>query len=135
MLFFGYTNCPDTCPITLGKMNTVLNRMGTDASQVQFVMITVDPERDTPAKIGDYVRTFNPKFIGLSGSADEIAAAAAEFGIYYQKVPGNSPTTYSMNHTASILVLNRQGAICLIWPSDIQAADAAADLRTLLRNK
>jgi protein SCO1 len=134
VLYFGYTFCPDICPATLSKISKALERSGKDASQVAVVMVTVDPERDEPEKLGPYVRRFSPQFIGLSGSAEQIASVASEFGIFYEKREVSGSAGYLVNHTASVLVLDRQGRIALIWPFEIEIAQMTSDLHVLLKN-
>jgi protein SCO1/2 len=135
VIYFGYTFCPDICPATLSKINKALERLGKDADQVSVVMVTVDPERDTAEKLGAYVRRFNPAFIGLSGSADQIAAVAKEFGIFYEKKEVSTSAKYLVDHTASVLVLDGEGRISLIWPYEIEVADMASDLRVMLKGR
>jgi protein SCO1/2 len=135
VVYFGYTYCPDICPATLSKINKALDRLGKDADRFEVVMVTVDPERDTAEKLGAYVRKFNPEFIGLSGTLDEIAAAAKEFGIYYEKKEVSTSAKYLVDHTASVLVLDAEGRISLIWPYEIETAQMASDLRVLLKGR
>ena len=135
VIYFGYTFCPDICPATLSKINKALDRLGKDADRVAVVMVTVDPERDTAEKLGAYVRKFNPEFIGLSGTPDEIAAAAKEFGIFYEKKEVSTSAKYLVDHTASVLVLDAEGRISLIWPYEIEAAQMASDLRVMLKGR
>jgi protein SCO1/2 len=135
VMYFGYTFCPDVCPATLSKLNKALERLGKDADQVQVIMVTVDPERDTADKLGPYVRRFNPQFTGLSGTAEDIAKVAKEFGIFYEKKAVATAAKYLVDHTASVLVLDRDGRISLIWPFEIEAAAMASDLRVLLRKR
>lgn len=133
VLYFGYTFCPDICPASLAKANLALERLGADAEKVQVIMVSVDPERDTAEKLGEYVRRFNPGFVGLTGSETEIAAVAKEFGIYYAKQEVSSSAGYLVDHTASMLILNSRGQIREIWPYEIKPEQAAADLKILLR--
>ena len=135
VVYFGYTFCPDICPATLSKLNRALEQVGKDAEKVAVVMVTVDPERDTAEKLGPYVRRFNPNFIGLSGTPEEIAAVAKDIGIFYEKREVSTSAGYLVDHTASVLVLNPEGQIRLIWPYEVQADQAAADLRALLRER
>ncbi len=133
VIYFGYTYCPDICPATLSKINKALERLGKDAEQVSVVMVTVDPERDAADKLGPYVRRFNPAFIGLSGTLDQIAAVAKEFGIFYEKKEVSTSAGYLVDHTASVLILDGEGRISLIWPYEIEVAQMASDLRILLK--
>lgn len=135
VIYFGYTFCPDICPATLSKINKALERMGKDADEVAVVMVTVDPERDTAEKLGVYVRRFNPQFIGLSGTLDEIAGVAKEFGIFYEKKEVTTSAKYLVDHTASVLVIDREGRISLIWPYEIEVSEMASDLRVMLKER
>lgn len=135
VLFFGYTNCPDECPTTLAKLKTVVDALGSSGSQVQVVMVTVDPERDSPVKVTSYVHEFHPSFIGLTGSSDQIAAAAKEFGIAYQKTNIKSDTVYSMEHTLAEFVFDKKGQLRTVWPYEIVTGDALSDLSVLVSEK
>lgn len=135
VMYFGYTFCPDICPATLSKINQALGRIGAEAGEVVVVMVTVDPERDTAEKLGTYVRRFNPNFLGLTGSPEEIAAVAREFGIFYEKTEVSTSAGYLVDHTASVLILDREGRIALIWPYGLETADMASDLRTLAKRR
>ncbi len=132
VLYFGYTFCPDVCPATLSEWAKAMRLLGDKADQVQFLMITVDPERDTPAKMADYVSHFDPRFIGLSGPADEIARIATLYGVYYQKHEEGGEN-YLVDHTATQTVIDKDGYIKLIFPFGTTADDIAADLRYMLR--
>lgn len=133
VVFFGYTQCPDVCPTTLAALADAMKQLGPDADRVQVLFVTVDPERDTPALLEQYVPAFDKRFLGLSGDADAIARTAKEFKIIYQKVPGSSPGTYTMDHSAGTYVFDPQGRLRL-YVSNGQGSDVFAhDLRELLR--
>jgi len=132
VLYFGYTFCPDVCPMTLAKLAQARSLIGAPAADVQVVMVTVDPERDTPELLHRYVTNFDPTFLGLTGTPDDIAAAATALGIYYRKHEGSAATGYLVDHTATTLVLDRQGIPRLIFPPDQESPEIAADLRVLL---
>jgi protein SCO1/2 len=132
VVFFGYTQCPDVCPTTLAALAETMKELGPDADRVQVLFITVDPERDTPALLAQYVPAFDPRFLGLYGDAEATARTAREFKIIYQKVPGSS-TTYTMDHSAGTYVFDPQGRLRL-YVANGQGADVFAhDLRELLR--
>lgn len=133
VLYFGYTFCPDVCPATLSTMKEAMKLMGRKADDVQFIMISVDPERDTPEKIAEYVAYFHPSFIGVTGEPDELAEIAALYGIYYQKHEGTAATGYLVDHTATMVVIDREGYIKLILPFGITGEEVASDLKQLLR--
>jgi protein SCO1/2 len=111
-LFFGFTHCPDVCPTTLAVFNDVsraLRERPGGAADVRFVMVSVDPERDTPQALAKYVAAFNPEFLGLTGEAGEIARLCESLGVKYAKVPGATPASYHMDHSSSVLLADPQG--------------------------
>ena len=132
VVFFGFTQCPDVCPTTLADLAEAKKRLGAAGDQVQAVFITIDPERDTAAVLAQYVPAFDPSFVALRGSAEQIAAAAKEFKIYYQKVAGKTPTSYTMDHTAGAYVFDKQGRVRLFMRHGTGVDDIVADLRQLL---
>lgn len=134
-LFFGYTHCPDVCPTTMSRLHAATTLLGKEAQRVQVVFITLDPERDTPALLAQYVPAFDPSFIGLHGSADDIAATAKEFHVFYQKQPGSTPASYTIDHTAGVFVFDPQGRLRLFVRETETPANIAADLKLLLAGK
>jgi protein SCO1/2 len=133
VVFFGFAQCPDICPTTLADLAQVKKQLGADGDRIQIVFITVDPERDSPQVLASYVPAFDPSFIGLTGSAEEIAAAAHEFKVFYQKVAGKTATSYTIDHTAGAYVFDREGRVRLFLRHGAGAEAIAADLRRLLR--
>lgn len=131
VLFFGFLQCPDVCPTTLSGLAAVMKQLGAKADDVQVVFVTVDPERDTPAQLGQYVTAFDRRFIGLRGSAAELEQAARLFKVYYAK--SDTPDGYSMDHSAGQFVLDRQGRARLLVPYGAGQAVLAHDLGVLLR--
>ncbi len=131
MLFFGFTQCPDVCPTALSRAVEIKKLLGKEADKLQVLFITIDPERDTAALLGEYMRAFDPAFLGLRGSAEQTAKAAADFKIFYRKVASGS--SYTMDHTAITYVADAQGKIRLAIKHGQTAAQCAADLRTLMR--
>jgi len=111
VLFFGYTQCPDVCPTTLSELAATMQKLGADADRVQVLFVTVDPDRDTPDLLSRYVPAFNPSFLGLYGDAAATEATAKEFKIIYQKQPGPTPGTYSVDHSAGTYVFDPQGRL------------------------
>ena len=111
VIFFGYTQCPDACPTTLSELAAALQKLGPDAAGVQVLFVTVDPERDTPDLLSHYVPAFNPSFLGLRGDAQATADAAKEFKVIYQKQPGATPGSYSMDHSAGTFIFDPQGRL------------------------
>ena len=111
-LFFGFTHCPDLCPTTLTVFNQVhrLLKAHPDAARdVRFVFVSVDPERDTPAVMKQYVAAFNPEFVGITGSAADLARLGDSLGVVYSKVPGSAPDQYFMDHSSAVLLIDPQG--------------------------
>jgi protein SCO1 len=135
VLFFGYTHCPDVCPTTLADIAGALRMLGPDAAKVQVLFVTADPERDTPELLAKYLPSFDPSFLGLTGSPEEIAKAAKEFKVFYQKQPGKTPETYTVDHSAGTFVFDPQGRLRLYVPYGKGADVFAHDLSILLGRK
>lgn len=133
LIYFGYTFCPDVCPGTLGNVAQALRDMGAKAEDVQLIMISLDPERDTPEKLAEYMGHFHPSFIGITGTKEQLDEVAALYGIYYQKAEGSDATNYLVDHTATLLVLNREGHLKLVFPFGVTAEEIADDLKYILR--
>lgn len=131
-LFFGYTQCPDVCPTTMAEMAAVMKALGPQASQVQVLFITVDPERDTQELLAQYVPAFDPSFIGLRGDAEATAATAKEFKVFYAKSPGATPQSYSVDHTYGSYVFDRSGKIRLFVRHGKGPAPILHDIALLL---
>ena len=133
VLFFGYTQCPDVCPTTLSTLAEAMKQLGPDADRVQALFVTVDPERDTAELLKEYVPAFDTRFVGLRGDAAQIEAVAKEFRIIFQKVPGRTPETYTVDHSAGIFVFDPAGRL-RVYEGHGQPPDVLAhDLRALLR--
>ena len=130
-LFFGFTRCPDVCPTTLAELAAVMNQLGADAGGVQVLFVTLDPERDTPALLKQYVPAMHPAFLGLYGDAEAIARTAKEFKVYYQKQPA-SGGGYSVDHTAGTYLFDRKGRLRVFAPYGQDQAALMHDLRLLL---
>ncbi len=128
MIYFGYTFCPDVCPATMVELAKANDALGDESDIVQVIMVTIDPERDSPQLVQEYVNHFDPSFIGLSGSAEEIAAAATPFGIYYEKHEGSEATGYLMSHTSSVVVVDPEGYIRLLYPFNMPGENMAEDI-------
>jgi protein SCO1/2 len=132
VLYFGYTFCPDLCPTTLATLHQALGSLGSQADDVQVVFVSVDWNRDTADVMAKYVSHFDPGFVGLSGTQEQIDAVTQELGIFYLLNLPDQNGSYSVDHTASTRVLDRQGRLKLIWPYDLPPAEIASDLRVLL---
>ncbi len=135
VLFFGYTHCPDVCPTTLGELGITLKRLGPDASKVQVLFVTLDPARDTPAVLAQYVPSFNPSFLGLTGTDEEIARAAKSFKVFYKKQESASKAGYTMDHSANTFVLDGQGRVRLLFGFGSGATPLVHDIQQLLAGK
>jgi protein SCO1/2 len=135
VVFFGYTQCPDVCPTTLQQLVETKRLLGPQGDKLQGVFVTVDPARDTPEILKAYTGAFDPTFIALRGTDDEIADAAKEFKIFYRKVDGATPQGYTIDHTAASYVIDPQGRPRLYVRHGMPAADLAADIKLLLEQK
>jgi protein SCO1/2 len=135
VLFFGYTQCPDVCPTTLSALRETMVLLGDDAKRVQVLFATVDPARDTPQLLAQYVPAFNPAFLGLYGDEKTIAAVAKDFKVFYAKQPGKTPDTYSVDHSTGSFAFDPQGKLRLLLRHGETPANIAADLKLLLAGK
>jgi protein SCO1/2 len=134
VLYFGYTACPDVCPTSLANLRQAMDLLNSQqAGQVQVIFISVDWKRDTPEKLASYAHAFHPSFIGLTGSRGEIDSVTRDFGIYFLLNEPDETGYYSVEHTASTAVLDRQGNLVLQWPYGLQPSELASDLKVLLR--
>lgn len=132
VLFFGYVHCPDICPTTLTELAEVMKRLGPDADKVQVLFVTLDPERDTPEVLAKFVPAFNPKFIGLYGSTEEIAKTAQEYKLLYTKQDGKTPADYTLDHSSGTYIYDQQGKLRLYAGYDVGVDALVADIKTLL---
>ena len=136
LLFFGYTSCPDVCPTTMAELKQALETLDKkDAEQVRVLFVTVDPERDTPERVQEYVDHFNPNFIGLSGMESELVKVWNDYGVFREIVRGNSAAGYLINHTARITVIDRDGNLRLSYAFDTSVDSIVHDLKLLLKEK
>jgi protein SCO1 len=133
VVFFGFTHCPDVCPTALARFATVMKALGPEAERVQVLFVTVDPERDTAAVLSQYVPAFDARFLGLTGTADQVAAAAKEFRIVVQKQSAGSTGDYTVDHSAGIYVFDPQGRLRLYVAPNQDATVLEHDLRELLK--
>jgi len=128
LLFFGYTHCPDICPTTLFDVSEVLRAMGKDADRVNAYFVSVDPERDSPAIIKDYLSSFDPHLKGLTGNADAVVNMLTAYRVYSKKVPGKDGD-YTMDHSAMVYLMDRNGRFVDPFKLDRKPEEAAADLK------
>ncbi|MFN7536171.1 MAG: SCO family protein [Burkholderiales bacterium] len=132
LIFFGFTQCPDVCPTTLAELSEVMKKLGSGADRVQVLFITVDPERDTQTVLGQYVPAFDPRFVGLTGSVEQIAAVAKDFKAFYQKVPTPNGS-YTVDHFSGMYAFDATGRIRLFIRYRAPMDSVVADVKTLLK--
>lgn len=134
LLYFGYTFCPDVCPTTMSDLAEAVAALDAgDAEDVQVIMVTIDPARDDAARMGEYVRYFDDRFLGVTGSEESIGSVATLYGIFYRAGEGTEATGYLMEHTPTVLVIDRAGSLKLVIPFGAEPQDVAADLEYILR--
>ena len=133
VLFFGYTQCPDVCPTTLQELTQARQLLGPLGDRVQGLFVTIDPERDTADVLRAYMKSFDPSYVALVPSSDQLAQAAKHFKVYYKKSEGKTPTSYTMDHTAASFVYDPQGRIRLYTRYGLGAQALADDLRLILK--
>ncbi len=135
VMFFGYTQCPDVCPTSMTELAAVKKLLGKDGDKVQGLFVTVDPERDTPEIMKAYMANFDPSFLALyAASPDQLAAVAKDYKVYYKKVAGKTPTSYTMDHSAGMYVYDTQGRLRLYSRYGSGAGALADDIRLLLKS-
>ncbi|MEO6984558.1 MAG: SCO family protein [Paralcaligenes sp.] len=132
LVFFGFTHCPDVCPTSMAELAQTMKLLKGDAQKVQVVMISVDPERDTGAIMNAYVKAFDPNFVGLTGSPEQLHKTAQSFKAYYAKAAGGTPDSYTMNHSSSFYILDQTGEARVLLPGNAPAKVIAGDIHQLL---
>ena len=132
VIFFGYTQCPDVCPTSMSEMAQAKQLLGADGDKLQGLFVSVDPERDTPAIMKEYMGSFDPTFLALYAQPDKLPEVAKSFRIYYKKVDGKTPTSYTMDHSAGSYVYDTQGRLRLYHRHGSGAPALAGDLKKLL---
>jgi protein SCO1/2 len=135
VVFFGFTQCPDVCPTALQEMAQAKQLLGADGEKLQGVFITVDPERDTPELLKAYMANFGPDFVALRPTAEQLPKVTKDFKIYYKKVEGKTPTSYTMDHSAGSFTFDPKGRIRLYNRHASGAETLAADVKILLSGK
>ena len=133
VVFFGFTQCPDVCPTALAELAEVKRTLGKDGDKLQGIFVTVDPERDTPEVLKGYMANFDPSFLALRGTPEQLAAMAKDYKVYYKKVEGKTPTSYTMDHSAGSFVYDTQGRIRLYTRYGSGAQALADEIRLLLK--
>jgi len=134
VLFFGYAQCPDVCPTTMSEMAQVKQQLGANGDKLQVLFVTVDPARDTPEVMKAYMGAFDPSFVALIPTPEQLAALAKDFKVYFKKVDGKTPTSYSMDHSAASFVYDPQGRLRLYARYGAGVAPMVADLQALLKS-
>lgn len=131
-IFFGYTHCPDVCPTTLSDFAAALQQLGPQAERVQVLFVTVDPQRDTPALLKQYVPAFNPRFLGMTTDAESLKTLAKEYKVVYQKTSVKGADDYLIDHTAGTYIYDPKGRLRLLMPYGSSPDMIAHDLKILL---
>jgi protein SCO1 len=148
LMFFGYTHCPDVCPLTLGKLRLALEQAGERARAVQVLLVTVDPEMDTADRMREYLSNFDPGFVGLTGTRAQLEAVTRAYGVYAGEAPppahgphddshaghgAHPPAPRLIDHTSQVFGIDRRGNFRLLWGSDVTAEQIAEDIQKLLK--
>jgi protein SCO1/2 len=132
VVYFGYTFCPDVCPATLSKLANAMELLGEKSADVQVIMVSVDPARDTPELLAEYVRYFHPDFIGVTGDEATVNRVATLYGVYYEAQDGTAATGYTIDHTSTLMLVDREGYLKLVLPFEGTAEQIAADIEYFL---
>ncbi|MFV0526685.1 MAG: SCO family protein [Acidimicrobiales bacterium] len=131
LIYFGFTNCPDVCPTTLSTVGRALETVD-DPGRVDVLMVSVDPARDDPATLEEYVRFFGPTFRGATGAEEEVALAASAYGVFYELGVPDQDGAYNIDHTASLMAIGPDGVLRIVWPTSVTDNQLAADIDALL---
>ena len=134
VLFFGYTQCPDVCPTTMAELAEAKKALGKDGDKLQVLFITVDPERDTPQVLKAYMANFDPTFLALRPTPAQLPEVAKAYKVYYKKVPGNTPTSYTMDHSAGSYVYDTKGNVRLYYRYGSGVPALVSDIQLLLQS-
>ena len=133
LLFFGYTHCPDVCPATLGDMGWIFDRLGEGSERALFAFVTVDPDRDTPEALAEYMSRFPPEFFGLSGEPEVIEAIKADYGIFSEIDPESDPQYYLVTHTARVFLIDPAGMLRTSYPFGTAREEIYSDIQAILK--
>ncbi|CAM8669616.1 Copper chaperone SCO1/SenC [Comamonadaceae bacterium] len=134
VMFFGFTQCPDVCPTSMTELAEVKKALGADGDKLQGLFVTVDPARDTPEVLKGYMENFDPTFLALYTTPDKLAALAKDFKVYYKRVDGQTPTSYTMDHSAGSYIYDTKGNLRLFTRYGSGAKVLAADIQQLLKS-
>ena len=130
VVFFGFANCPDVCPTTLAEVAAVMEDLGADAEKVQPIFISIDPERDTPNALAEYVPLFNAGIVGLTGTPEQIAETSETFPIFFERIEdASAPDGYTMGHTSHLFLFDPQAGFAASWPYGTSAEEILADVK------
>ena len=132
VVYFGYTFCPDVCPATLSKLAESMEILGEKAADVQVIMVSIDPERDTPELLEEYVTYFDEDFIGVTGDPQTVNRVATLYGVYYEAQDGSAQTGYTIDHTSTVILVDKSGHLKLVLPFEGTAQQIAADIEYFL---
>ena len=132
LLYFGYTHCPDVCPTTLADLRVAISELGEAANDIQVIMVSVDPERDSPEWLADYVHRFDDRFLGVTGPLDRITQLATAYDIHFHKHEGSVATGYLIDHSAKVLVIDRQGDLRMFFPFGETSEEMAEDIQYMV---
>ncbi len=132
-LYFGYTFCPDVCPTTLADLDAMVEQLGNRADDIQVAFVSIDPARDTPERMAQYLAYFNPSFLGLTGDAQSINAAATQFGVFYEAREVEGASGYLMDHTSTVVLVDPEGRARMVFPYGVSGKDMADDVRYMMR--
>jgi protein SCO1/2 len=134
VMFFGFTQCPDVCPTSMAELAEIKQMLGKDGDRLQGLFVTVDPERDTPEVLKGYMANFDPSFLALTTTPEKLAILAKDYKVYYKKVPGKTPTSYTMDHSAGSYIYDPQGNLRLFTRYGSGAKVLASDIAELLKS-
>jgi protein SCO1/2 len=133
VMFFGYTQCPDVCPTSMAELAEVKKMLGADGDKLQGIFVSVDPERDKPEMLKAYMANFDPTFLAMTTTPEKLADLAKDYKVYYKKVEGKTPTSYTMDHSAGSYVYDTKGQLRLFTRYGSGAAALAADIKLLFK--
>jgi protein SCO1/2 len=131
-VFFGYTRCPDACPTALSELAAITKRLGDEGKRLQVIFVTLDPQRDTPEVLRSYIPAFNPNFLGLYADANVTKQLTSNFKVFYEKIPGNTPTSYTIDHSVYTYAFDTRGRLRLLMAPTEPTEKKLEDLRALL---
>jgi len=132
LLFFGYTHCPDVCPMTLAQFRDIKTTLGSQAEQVEFVFVTVDPEQDSTNRMKEYVDAFDPQIIGLTGTQSKLETVWKDYGVYQEKNSGNNGSSNTVDHSTRTYLIDKEGKLLLTYPSGFETDKIIQDIQNLL---